>query len=406
MSSHPPIKSDVPLSLEVNAQLEKDIKCIVMVETLLPSSITDILIQLDSLGYEKILVKGLSSHKFLLTFIKEEDFLKLDMQLLELGFLNCRKVSMEDLIVPRRAWIECVGLPILAWSLDTFSILSEEWGKVIGISDMLDEDLRFKNPVWCINTNIVEPLFRQTKIRLLNQEFLVQLKEMPCSDNFPLISKDYDSSGSSEKELVFDSSYEDSLEDSRSKSEHREEEIFFNSSPPSTPRVDSTDNAEVAKEAEENSNEDNANSKSLMIVHSDHHSGKSPLIWSPRDDSWSSKSSEPLISNISEPPDSHSTDTNLNAVDNSFGSMVHNLDNLKIFKKRGRPRKFPNRIVKAFQIPKRYKVKSLGKAFHRHSTKNNNREALSILDTGLALELELVGNQDQALVEIERGLSD
>lgn len=294
MSSHPPIKSDVPLSLEVNAQLEKEIKCIVMVETLLPSSITDILIQLDSLGYEKILVKGLSSHKFLLTFIKEEDFLKLDMQLLELGFLNCRKVSMEDLIVPRRAWIECVGLPILAWSLDTFSILSEEWGKVIGISDMLDEDLRFKNPVWCINTNIVEPLFRQTKIRLLNQEFSVQLKEMPCSDNFPLISKDYDSSGSSEKELVFDSSYEDSLEDSRSKSEHREEEIFFNSSPPSTPRVDSTDNAEVAKEAEENSNEDNANSKSLMIVHSDPHSGKSSLIWSPRDDSWSSKSSEAI----------------------------------------------------------------------------------------------------------------
>lgn len=55
---------------KTNAKIMKEISCSVVVETLDPSSVSKVISQLVALGYDNILIRGLSFHKFLLTFMK------------------------------------------------------------------------------------------------------------------------------------------------------------------------------------------------------------------------------------------------------------------------------------------------------------------------------------------------
>lgn len=60
-----------------------------------------------------------------------------------MGFVHCKKVVLDDSILPRKVWVECLGLPVSAWALDTFKDLSKYWGDLISESDMLNEDSNF-----------------------------------------------------------------------------------------------------------------------------------------------------------------------------------------------------------------------------------------------------------------------
>lgn len=82
--------------------------------------------------------------------------------------------------------------------------------------------------------------------------------------------------------------------------------------------------------------------------------------------------------------------------------MVQDLARLKLLKKRGRPRKFSNNLVKAFQLPKRSKrtLKPLP------SRIDLRQEARLVLESASLMGLEVVGDKQTALLDIEQRLRD
>lgn len=76
--------------------------------------------------------------------------------------------------------------------------------------------------------------------------------------------------------------------------------------------------------------------------------------------------------------------------------MVPKLDKMKMCKKRGRPRKFPNRIVKAFQLPRSSKKKLLP----RQITRDINKEADNVLESSICMGLAVEGNKEEVLAII------
>lgn len=122
-------------------------------------------------------------------------------------------------------------------------------------------------------------------------------------------------------------------------------------------------------------------------------------VWKPRDPSefslpsFSKEGSMKITSIMS--------NTGINS-GNSFGSVIQNFDKLKVAKKRGRPRKFTNRIVKAFQLPKRSKRKSAIK----FKSSNLIIEAGRVLDSSLHMGLEPAGSKEETLADIVRQLRD
>lgn len=86
-------------NMALNSVLVQDMKCSVVVDTLNSSTVVEVMNQLDALGYDNILVRGLSKFKYLLTFMNKCDYDNLDTDLLGLGFLRCYAVSLEDLLL-------------------------------------------------------------------------------------------------------------------------------------------------------------------------------------------------------------------------------------------------------------------------------------------------------------------
>ncbi|WOH08313.1 hypothetical protein DCAR_0727751 [Daucus carota subsp. sativus] len=136
--------ADHKLSLEIERSL--------VVSTLKACSIVEVLNTIESLGYDGVLVRRLSSSKFLVTFSSSDCFSNLDQDLFGLGFLDCKSVSLEDLIPPRKAVLVCLGLPVTLWKFSNFSKILEGIGYITAISRLLDENLQFKNPMFEVET--------------------------------------------------------------------------------------------------------------------------------------------------------------------------------------------------------------------------------------------------------------
>lgn len=101
---HIPNESIFSLNTHATKSLVLDISQSVVVETIKTSYVPHVMNQLDSLCYDNILVRGLSTYKFILIFMDKEEFLKLDKYLLGLVFLQCRGVEDDDLIIPRKVF--------------------------------------------------------------------------------------------------------------------------------------------------------------------------------------------------------------------------------------------------------------------------------------------------------------
>lgn len=65
----------------------------------------------EGLGFDDVIVRGLSSFKFLAYFYLEEDLKKVDLDFLSIGFKTVRRLDTSDLIPSRKAWIEIRGIP-------------------------------------------------------------------------------------------------------------------------------------------------------------------------------------------------------------------------------------------------------------------------------------------------------
>lgn len=408
--SHSPTVN-IGKKIEHDRTLTKELESSIIVETLSPSLVSEVINQLDMLGYDNVLVRGLSKFKFLLTFIEYATFKNLDMGLLELGFIKCELVNIESLIIPRLAWVEISGLPVNSWCIDTFKNLLQAWGKIVSISDKLDEDFCYTNPIIGISTNKMNKILNNLDIQLEGKNWPIWIKEVNNQETSLGISKDYDTIKINEEDTIHneDTSTEDEgtmRGDEVSKDSLDGTDIETN---PEIPISDPTNNSDRLDQFRKDSpyrssRSDNAQNPTENSVRDlvlpncltdlqDDTFGE--MAWAIRDESNSTSSgtvskAPSNISSISLPQAS----TQIS--ENSLGAVVQHFGGLKPFKKRGRPRKFSNKTVKAFQLPMRTKnMKHLYKC-----ARNYTKEAEIVLESSSLMGLSLVGTKEEALSNI------
>lgn len=158
--------------------LSSEVERSLVVSTWKESSIVEILNTIEALGYEGVLVRSLSSTKFLVTFPSSDSFLKLDQDLFGLGFLDCKPVSVEDLIIPRRLVLECLGLPITLWKFSNFAKVLEGIGNITAISRLLDENLAYRIPIIEVETKEMSEINRELAVEYEGKQIVVLLKEV------------------------------------------------------------------------------------------------------------------------------------------------------------------------------------------------------------------------------------
>lgn len=422
LPKHPSNPNDAGILVGFDNSMMDDLKHSVIVTTLKPRTITDILNQLDLLGYNEVIVRGLSRFKYLLTFLDKAAFKDLDMSLLGLGFLSCDHVKTEDLVIQRIMWVEISGLPIFSWCLDNLSSILKDWGNIVSVPNKLDDDFFFTNPIVGLQTSSMNKVRDHVTVHIDGKNFPILIKEIDCQSKYSGISQDYNEDNlkdgenkdsvsdnvscqdSDEGEDIDSHGGDDDLENSGDVAEVTNDldpVNFHNISPCFTKATPSITSLSVA-------DSDNVNLCStdhqaiipyvmLDIINPqiiDSHTAD-PHIWQVRDVSNTS-----LTSNESDLP-SKSSSSNLNQPqysDNSLGSIVHNLNCLKGFKRRGRPRKFPNRIVKAFQLPRGSKIKI--KRNSCQGSRNLTKEAENIIDSSMHMGLTVIGSRKDAISSI------
>lgn len=335
----------------VDNPLQKELERSVMVETLEPHAVTDVLNQLDLLGYDNILVKGLSSFKFLLTFMDQLSFDRLDKDLLGLGFLQCKVPNIEDLLVPRTTWIQILGLPILAWNKETLNQLVGKWGKIVSITDKLNNDFFYKNPVVGLSTFCMEEVLEKVTLMVEGKNFKVQMKEIKYDEQFTGISNDYVRENCSDSEEDHPEVFEDDTSNATNDCAGEFEKEALN--------IEEIGKGAAELELEEETLK-GKDDRGIVVTDIDsefYTNGIMDQIWEPREHA--SSTSEEIVPKLVEL--SHYSNQTAEYAENSIGSVVPNLDKLKVFKKRGRPRKFHNKLVKAFQLPKYNKRKMVSR---------------------------------------------
>ncbi|WOG83110.1 hypothetical protein DCAR_0102284 [Daucus carota subsp. sativus] len=172
-------RKEKPLRLEaVNKELVNDLGRSVVVQTWKDSSVVEVLNTAEVLGYQGVLVRGLSSRKFLITFPTMESFLNMDQELFGLGYLGCHQARLDDLVLPRKVVVQCLGLPAVLWELSNLTKLLMGIGDITAIGEMLDEELRFQNPLIELETKETTRINRQILVEYDDLAFQMQILEV------------------------------------------------------------------------------------------------------------------------------------------------------------------------------------------------------------------------------------
>lgn len=106
----------------------------------------------EGLGFKDVIIRGLSSYRYIVHFSYEENLEHIDIDFLKIGFNEVRKIEDRDLLPARRVWVECRGIPMSAWTEDNFQIIMKRWGNVLFSTNSIDSDNHYQNPKFLIET--------------------------------------------------------------------------------------------------------------------------------------------------------------------------------------------------------------------------------------------------------------
>ena len=83
-------------------------------------------------------VRSMGSYKVLITFLTEvdmEEVLAIGSTFLGQFFKEVKRWSSDEVCQTRRTWVECIGVPLQAWSQANLKKIGEIWGSVICFDD-------------------------------------------------------------------------------------------------------------------------------------------------------------------------------------------------------------------------------------------------------------------------------
>lgn len=149
-----------------------------VIELWKPGTVLEVINTLEVLGFVNIVVRGISSFKYLLTWESVEKLKEVDMEMLSLGFLNCKQATWRDIVPCRKATLECVGLPWVCWNLKNLSRMLQEWGNICAISSPFDNEMTFSNPIVTIDTLRPRDLSKCITVKFQGETLKVHFNEI------------------------------------------------------------------------------------------------------------------------------------------------------------------------------------------------------------------------------------
>lgn len=178
---------DVPSMVNVMDLLPNDDMLELMnhslfLQTIKPETVSNVTLIVEGLRVKTATVRGLSNRCFLAHFDCPNDFEEVDIDFLQIGFLEVRRATLDDLLPSRRAWLEVRGLPVFGWTEENFKKLLAEIGQVLQCCRMMDDDGNYKSPKFLVETFQADFINMVRKVRINGKLWRVCLVESGMSD--------------------------------------------------------------------------------------------------------------------------------------------------------------------------------------------------------------------------------
>ena len=98
--------------------------------------------------------------------------------LLEMNFNVIKKAEIEDLVPPRRAWIQLRGLPAIAYTESFLSKLLGKWGNLVSTDLSVFRNDELIAPFIQLSTSAVEEIRDTVEVMILGKKLVVQINEL------------------------------------------------------------------------------------------------------------------------------------------------------------------------------------------------------------------------------------
>ncbi|KAK1361733.1 hypothetical protein POM88_046207 [Heracleum sosnowskyi] len=139
--------------------------------------------KLTSEGFDYIKVVGLSERKFLLRTEKMEGWKDFDKEPLLTWFYKIRPFEENDLLLSRTTWLECKGLPMIAWIESNLKAFTKSFGEWISWTYQRDNMNAFFNPLICLSTNSWSPINEELTILVKGKQHHICFSEKTDSED-------------------------------------------------------------------------------------------------------------------------------------------------------------------------------------------------------------------------------
>ncbi|KAL1826457.1 hypothetical protein ACET3Z_004869 [Daucus carota] len=131
-----------------------------------------------SKGYGDLGVRKRGPNSFLISFPDKQGMDEMDWNALEIEILRISKADIEDLVLPRLAWLNISGLPVCAFSKLCLERILRKWGTLASSSFPTIFHNELSNPKVCLRTPIMEEIKGTLEVSILGKTFSIEINEI------------------------------------------------------------------------------------------------------------------------------------------------------------------------------------------------------------------------------------
>ncbi|GJV96565.1 RNA-directed DNA polymerase, eukaryota [Tanacetum coccineum] len=170
------------------------------------SALTNLKMVLANKGFESINLKYLGGFWVLIEFKSEDSKKKFNSKMGNGSwFAQLIQASNSFCIDERVSWIDIEGLPLKAWTKNTFNRITSKWGELLYLDEQVEGYFHSKRV--CVKTKLVDNICESVKIIIQGKTYWVRAKEV--TGWIPDFEDDNEDSSSSDEELSNDDVLDD-----------------------------------------------------------------------------------------------------------------------------------------------------------------------------------------------------
>ncbi|GJZ10864.1 RNA-directed DNA polymerase, eukaryota [Tanacetum coccineum] len=197
----PPLTDPPAMVLDDSCIINHDLENYVMGEVKLFSSINNLRVLLSNEGFTNVRIVYLGGQWVMIELSSAKSKSKFLKHVGVASWFKCLSNAQTDFITRDRiVWVDVEGVPMHAWSRNTFHKIGSKWGEVLDIEE--NRDNFFARKRICIKTNQEDNILEKFKIIVKGKIFVIRAKELFIwSPSFTEVAEnDFNSDDESDKE--------------------------------------------------------------------------------------------------------------------------------------------------------------------------------------------------------------